>query len=87
MRRVKILLTSIALVGAALVGTVALQNQSEVDMHFLRNVEALAQSEGHTTGGCQQKEYDCMGTCCGCGQLVYAPGAKGPSYDIKCCSN
>ena len=85
MKRVKILVASIALVGAALAGTVALQNHSAVDMHFLRNAEALAQSEGHTIGGCEKKEGDCIGVCCGCGQFVYAPNILGPAYNIQCC--
>ena len=46
MKKVKIFAASLAFVGAAVAGTVSLQNQSGVDMPLLSTIEALARAEG-----------------------------------------
>ena len=85
MKKIKILVASLVLVGAVVTGSiVSVQNQPTGDLFSLKYVEALAQSEGHTTGGCRQESGPCQGYCC-CGNLVYVPNIDGPSYNIKCC--
>ena len=85
MKKVKIFTASLALVGAAVAGMVTLKKQSTSDILFLRNIEVLAQTEGHTTGYCDENRNECMDFCPGCGNLVYADGHQGPARNLKCC--
>ena len=85
MKRVKILAASATLVGAAIAGTIALQNQSAVDMHFLRNAEALARSEGTHSGICYGISGPCISYCPVCGIIIEDHGSLGPAGPLSGC--
>lgn len=75
------LICTIASIAIAFV--VASAVHSSQNSLLLKNVEALAESEQHALGQCDNSvNQECVGVCDDCGAVVYASGFKGIGYNI-----
>ena len=75
------LICTIASIAIAFV--VASAVHSSQNSLLLKNVEALAESEQHALGQCDNSvNQECVGVCDDCGAVVYAYGFKGIGYNI-----